>query len=87
MIYLTMYWETALVDYDPVERWRNASPESRIIKWRGYMNSENYTELKKQFEAETDDLLNKICDTFHDELKLIANKYGIITVSIKTSDE
>jgi hypothetical protein len=29
MIYLTMYWETALVDYDHVERWRNASPESR----------------------------------------------------------
>lgn len=49
------------------------------------MNSENYTELKKQFEAETDDLLNKICDTFHDELKLIADKYGAITVSIKTS--
>ena len=51
------------------------------------MNSENYTELKKQFEAETDDLLNKICDTFHDELKLIADKYGIITVSIKTSGD
>jgi len=29
MIYLPMYWETALIDYDPVERWRKAPPESR----------------------------------------------------------
>lgn len=27
--YLPMYWETTLVDYDPVEHWRNMSPESR----------------------------------------------------------
>jgi len=44
-------------------------------------------ELKKEFEAETDDLLNKICDTYHDELKLIADKYGVITVSIKIADD
>ena len=51
------------------------------------MDSNKYTILKEEFEAETDDLLNRICDTFHDELKLIADKYGAITVSIKTSDE
>ena len=27
--YLKMYWETALIDYDFLERWRNASNEAK----------------------------------------------------------
>lgn len=50
------------------------------------MQLDDYSELKKEFEAETDDLLNIICDTFNNELKQIADKYGAITVSIKISN-
>lgn len=43
---------------------------------------EKFKKLKEEFDKDTDELLNQICDTFHDELKVIANKYGAIKVSL-----
>lgn len=39
---------------------------------------------KEEFNKDTDELLNKICVTFHDELKYLADKYGSVEVLIKT---
>jgi hypothetical protein len=46
------------------------------------MTPEELSELEKQFDADTDELLNKICDTFHDELKSVAEKWGSIIISL-----
>lgn len=49
---------------------------------------EGRVQLKRQteFDIETNQLINQICDTFHDELKKLADKYGIIYLSIKQVD-
>ena len=39
---------------------------------------------EEDFNNDTDELINKICVTFHDELKEIADKYGCVGVYIKT---
>lgn len=34
------------------------------------------------FNQDTDELLNKICDAYHEELKSIANKYGSVRLQL-----
>jgi hypothetical protein len=46
-----------------------------------------YEKTQDGFNKDTDELLNKICVTFHDELKVLADKYGTITVLLKTVED
>ena len=46
-----------------------------------------YKKTRDGFNKDTDELLNKICVTFHDELKVLTEKYGTITVSLKTPED
>ena len=42
---------------------------------------------QEEFEADTDELINKISVTFHDELKVLADKYGNIGVYLRCGKE
>ena len=45
--------------------------------------SADYYKQKEEFDTESNQLLNMMCDTFHDELQIMVKKYGTINVSIK----
>lgn len=38
--------------------------------------------LSEEFDRESNELINKVCDVFHDELRALADKYGVIYLGI-----
>lgn len=50
------------------------------------MKAGEFAAMEDKFDSESNELLNKICDTFHDELNAFARKYGKIYLSIEVVD-
>jgi hypothetical protein len=48
---------------------------------------EKYSKLKREFDTESNELINRICDTFNDDLKTLANKYGVFVMTIEVMNE